>query len=917
MPRATARLQFHNGFTLDDGAALVPYFAELGISHLYASPVLRARSGSTHGYDVADPTMINPEIGGEPALLRLVAALRAHGLGLIVDIVPNHMGTGPDNPWWQHMLQWGAASPYGRFFDVNWQSSDPFLTGKILLPALGGQYGDELSAGRLQLRYGDDPAGFAIGYYDTPFPVRPADYGRILAAGGLPGESRLAALLSSAATEKPGSEHWVHEDLAAFSGAEEGRATIGRALAVFNGADRTAMHQLLERQNYRLAWWRTANDEINWRRFFDVNELAGLRIERGEVFEAAHALLFRLYAEGLADGFRIDHVDGLALPGDYCRKLRARLAELAPQRPPEAPSGPAYIVVEKILAAGENLSEAWEIDGTSGYDFMDQVSAVLHDRRGTGGLNAVWNEVSGGPVSFAAFEHDARLQMIDESFRAEVEALSSLLLRIARRSLDTRDTSLAAIRRTLEELLAHFPVYRTYAGTAGRSPADDAVMARAMDGARPHLRPGEEPLLDVLGRWLGGTPPDRVADASERALRNAAITRFQQLTSPVAAKSVEDTSFYRYGRLISRNEVGSDPGLLSISAEEFHERCRKRGERFPDELLATATHDHKRGEDARVRLAVLSEMPEEWAAAVRSWRAMNAELRLTTPDGTTPDPVDELMLYQTLVGAWPLHLAADDAQGLAALCERVSRWQVKALREAKRHTRWIAQNEPYEAGCKAFAEALLTAARGGGFRASLAELVARIAPAGCLNGLSQTVLRLTTPGVPDLYQGTELWDFSLVDPDNRAPVDFDARRTALAASGEIGALPAEWRSGAIKQAVIARVLRFRRSAPELFARGSYEPLSIEGPNADNALAFLRRGGGRALLVVVPRCAASLLAGAPTVPAEAWGETAVALPEASAARWRDIVGGGTVSAAGGRLALSEALARGPVCVLTTA
>lgn len=874
VPVSTIRLQFHKDFTLDDAAGLADYFAQLGVSHVYASPVFRARSGSTHGYDVADPTEINPEIGGEPALRRLVAALRARGLGLILDIVPNHMGVGPENPWWNDMLARGPASAYAGFFDVDWMSTaDPAMAGKILLPVLGEQYGEALAKGHLRLvrdEYGTPVAG----YHEAHFPLRPEDASALSAEG-----------LDEALT---------HHD----PSTEEGRARL---------------HALLERQHYRLAWWRTASDEINWRRFFDVNELAGLRIEQPDVYEAAHALIFRLYAGGLIDGVRIDHVDGLAEPGAYCRRLRARLARLDARRPTEAPPGPAYLVVEKILAEDEALPGDWETDGTSGYDFMDEVSAVLHDATGAEPLTELWAEIAPERGNFASEEHRARLQIVGESFTAERESLVGVLHRIARADLATRDSSLPSLRRTLAELLAHFPVYRTYAGPEGRSPTDEAVMAQAVDAARSHVRPGEEPVLDLVSRWLGGEPPAAIADPEARGLREEAIRKFQQLTSPVAAKSVEDTAFYRYGRLISRNEVGSDPDVLAIPVDEFHRRAARRGRSFPHAMLATATHDHKRGEDARARLAVLSEIAGDWWDTMHAWRRRNRALLQRADGRRAPDPIDEAMLYQTLVGAWPPDLRPDDRSGVERLAERIERWQLKAIREAKRDSRWTAPDEAYEAACTAFARELLLG-RSAAFRHLVAGFVDRIGAAGAVNGLSQALLRMTAPGVPDLYQGADFWDFSLVDPDNRAPVDFSARIAALHDTAEPAALLETWQDGRVKQAVVTRTLRFRQAHAALFAQGGYEPLATRGALADKLIAFARRHESGLVVTLASRHAARLTeGGVPLIPAWAWDDTEILVPNAPAGL-TDVLTGRTIALDDGRIRAADALAALPVALL---
>ncbi|MBA3930391.1 MAG: malto-oligosyltrehalose synthase [Xanthomonas sp.] len=928
-PRATARLQLHQDFNFDDAARVVPYYAALGASHIYASPILTARHGSTHGYDMVDPTRINPELGGEEGLRRMVARIREAGMGLILDIVPNHMGIGPENPWWQHVLEWGQDSPYARWFDIDWQPSDETLHGKVMAPFLGKPYGDALAAGEITLQLDDTRGKLFIGYYSHRFPVAPADYANVLRTAG-------SELLAPAidAFEKDRTDQVVITQLSADAGfgllreisrTPEGRADIDAALKGFTAATPQgleALHGLLERQRYRLAWWRCAADGINWRRFFEVTDLAGVRVEQDDVFEATHALIFRLYTEGLIDGVRIDHVDGLADPGAYCRKLRQRLAALASQRPPELPHAPAWIIVEKILAADEHLRSDWGVDGTTGYEFMDQAGALLHDPAGDAPLAALWTDLTGEPGDFQAEVRQARRQLLSNNLSGEFEAAARALHAVARTDLRTRDFSLGAIRRVFIELLVVFPVYRTYADSNGRDELDQQVIDRALEQARQNVDRTEGPLLDVVARWLGGDAPHEAASPRVRSLHQRAITRFQQLTPPLAAKSVEDTAFYRYGRLLSRNEVGSDPGQFSLSVADFHAACAWRAGHFPNTMLATATHDHKRGEDARARIAVISELPAEWEQAVRGWMELNAPLRarIAEEDGTpaceAPNPADELMLYQMLAGAWPLGLDPADRDGVARFAERIAQWQIKALREAKQVSDWVMPNEDYEAGCRRFLQAVLEAGPDNRFLQDLAQWVGRLAPAGAVNGLTQTVLRLTTPGVPDLYQGAEFWDFSLVDPDNRRPVDFASRERALAEAPPYLDRLDGWQGGWIKQQVIHRALNLRARDTDLFARGEYVPLTIDGPLAAHAIAFLRRHQERTIVVVATLHCHRLLEqnGMPSIPAAAWGDTAVVLPDGIAQEWMDIVTGRHMMAQSGRVRVGDMLGLLPCAIL---
>ncbi len=885
-PIATCRLQFFAGFTLDDAVEIVPYLAGLGISHVYASPLLKARPGSTHCYDIVDHNAINPELGGEPALHRLVAALRRHDMGLIVDIVPNHMGVGgADNAWWLDVLESGRASAFAEFFDIDWEPPDTALRGKILAPFLGSAYGEALASGEFQLECDTATGGLHIQYHEHRFPISPRSAAIVLHNETLLKPVSLAFAEAARSTGRAAAQSAgtnAKAMLKATLNSEEGRTALAAALARFDAATpdgQRRLHELLERQHYRLAWWRAAADEINWRRFFDINTLAGLRVELPRVFDATHRLILELYAEGLIDGVRIDHIDGLADPRLYCRKLRRSMEVAGSKRPADVPHGAPYIVVEKILAPRERLSADWLTNGTTGYDFMDQVSGVLHDPEGEAPLTAIWANFSARQGDFEQEEHAARRQILRDNLASELNATAAALHRIARRDLFTRDLTLTAIRRALEELLVYFPVYRIYAGRVGRSETDAQVMERAASGARRTFRAADRQLLDVLRLWLSEEPPRSLPAGARRNERLRAMVRFQQLSAPTAAKSVEDTAFYRYGRLLSRNEVGSNPGLFAYTPAAFHASCLERQKRLPGALLATATHDHKRGEDTRARIAVLSEIPAEWEAALNRWMRLNTIIRRDLASGPAPSPADEVMLYQTLVGAWPLGLGSEDSAAIAAFAERVAAWQEKSIREAKLVSEWAAPHEEYETAAKQFLLQTLDASR-----PVLNDIVAfasRLDLAGAINGLAQTLLRLTAPGVPDLYQGTEFWDQSFVDPDNRRPVDFLARAATLGLEETPASCLQHWQDGAVKQAIIARVLKLRAELASLFEQGDYQKLEAEGPNALHLLAFARRYKGVTIVVAVTRLSVPLLgeASLPLAPPEIWGDTMLTLPGA--------------------------------------
>jgi (1->4)-alpha-D-glucan 1-alpha-D-glucosylmutase len=906
VPRSTLRLQFHRAFTFDDALAHLDYFAALGVSHLYASPVTTATPGSTHGYDTVDYSEVSAECGGEAGLKRLADKLHERGMGLIIDVVPNHMGiAGSRNGWWLDILEWGRHSAFARHFDVDWHSPDPALRGKVLLPCLGAPYGDELAAGRIQLRYAADSGRFQIEYGEHVCPVCPVDYASILQSADRADLSALAERFNGVTTQ-PADQPRAAEARDALREfvAQNNRAALEFVLQAYAPEDpvtRDRLHRLIERQHFRLAWWRTAADEVNWRRFFDISTLAAVRVERPEVFEAVHALVFRLYAQGVIDGVRIDHIDGLAEPREYCQRLRQRLSELR--------EGAPYIVVEKILARGEALRDDWPVDGTTGYDFMNDVGALLHDPRGAEPLATLWNELSGRSAAFADEALAARRKILAENLSAELDRAARALHRIARDSLNTRDFTYTSIRRVVAELATHFSVYRIYPQNGLRSAADNVYFEPALAAARDALSRADRAVLERVDAWLGsgadepaatapstrGTAPAAAQGAAASAFNHAAAARrtvqtlFAQLTAPVAAKSIEDTACYRYGRLLSRNEVGADPGEFALSVEQFHASNQERARRFPHAMLVTATHDHKRGEDVRARLAVLSEIADEWGATVRAWSTLNAPQRRALDDAGTvdgladawaPGAANEAMLYQTLVGCWPPDLQADDAAGIAALAERVAQWQLKALREAKLRTTWFAPDEAYENACRAFLFDILAPQRRDGFLRELCGFVARIGRAGAINSLQQTILRLASPGVPDLYQGTELWDFSLVDPDNRRPVDFVRRAAWLVEKPPSGFL-GNWRDGRVKLAIVQRMLALRAHLPELLSQGSYLPLTVQGPHAQRAIAFARRHGNAWAVVIATRLSAPLLdesGDVPLVEPLRWDDTAVQMPE---------------------------------------
>ncbi|HKT26695.1 malto-oligosyltrehalose synthase [Dyella sp.] len=853
--RATVRLQLNHAFDFLAAAEQVPYFAALGLSHVYLSPIAMARPGSMHGYDVINPMIVNPELGGEPALARLIQTLHTHGMGAILDIVPNHMAADVANPWWNDVLAMGRASRYAHYFDIDWHA--PHTNGKLWLPILAVPLEQALARGELQVERHVGGTTLALSVPGVKLPISEPSL-------------RLLFDLSGQVLPRFKTASDAVDAVRLAMQNESLHAHIDRAIKQLHD-DATLMRRFLDLQHYRLAWWRSGSQVINYRRFFDIDSLVALATEREDVFDAVHALPLRLIREGMIDGLRIDHVDGLAQPRDYLRKLRLR-ADRAARTDPRQPVRRITLHVEKILAHDETLRDEWPVDGTTGYDFMNQVGALLHDNHGHAELARAWETVSGRSRHFGDEERTARRQMLDSYLATDLARCVRALGRYVLDTPESGDITSWALQRALGELLEHMPVYRTYLGTGTISDEDrhtlEHVFERTMkDGDadlithRAYLR---QYLLETKARWLN--------TLSERRHLQMARRLFEQLSTTLNAKAVEDTAFYRHGALLSRNEVGSDPRIAAIDAPRFHAIMQQRIDAWPRSLLATATHDHKRGEDVRARLAVLSERAHWFVDQASRWL-----LELEGPNRASPGAL--WMLLQTLLGAWPLDLRADDENGLRSFAERVERWLLKAEREAKLHTRWTTPNPVYEEACKTTVHDLLLAPRYERLRHEIHAAAHSLDAAGALNGLAATALRLTAPGVPDLYQGTEYWDQSLVDPDNRRPVDYDARRASFDGNLLPDQLLAEYRNGVIKQQLIHRLLRARRRRPEMFLRATYEPLQITGWRRNHVVAFLRRHENHLLLVAVPRLCADGMVNddRPMVDKDFWGDTAVAFP----------------------------------------
>lgn len=852
LPLATYRLQLTKDFGFDDAAAIVPYLKEFGITHLYASPFLKARPGSTHGYDIVDHDRLNPELGSEEGFGRLSATLKQNGLDLILDFVPNHMGVGhADNAWWLDVLEWGQKSPYAASFDIDWDALPYRRHPGVLIPILGQPYGDALQSGEIVLKYDAAEGSFAAWYYEHKLPINPQRYGEMLrtivATAGAEEEPAGHALLELAEQYRaPGAPSYrnapeLKRKLAAIGDAA---AVIARGLAAYsheNESGEAALHRLLERQHYRLAYWRVAFAAVNYRRFFDINDLAGLRVENPATFRAIHVLVARLIADGQLQGLRLDHIDGLRDPAQYTRRLHRLIGKL---RAGARRNGPFYVLIEKILAEGEPMPKLPGVTGTTGYEWLNTISRVLADGKGFERLERTWREFTGEHADVATMLEAAKRRVIDTMLASEFTVLAGALSRIAAGHFSTRDFTLNRLRTALQAYLLEFPAYRTYVTATGASPEDRKTIEDAIARARARWE-GPDPeifdfLRDAITLDLATNPGYSAPRVRDFALK------LQQFTGPLTAKALEDTTFYRHSRLLALNDVGGDPAAPALSVDEFHRRLAARAVEMPGGLTATATHDTKRGEDARARILALSELAEDWHAAVRDWRAQNAPLAKHEDGERRPSLDHEYMLYQALIGSWPARI---DETFVA----RMQAYALKAAREGKQATSWTNPNEAYEAGLKAFVGHLLDSQVSAEFLASFDQFARRTSLLGALNGLSQVALKTLMPGVPDFYQGTELWDLSLVDPDNRRPVDFDVRQQFLQEGATDWAdLAAHWPDGRIKFALTQALLHVRHGFADLFRHGTYEPVPVTGPNASHVIAFARQLKRQRLVIAAGR-----------------------------------------------------------------
>ena len=937
IPTATYRLQFNKNFTFRQAREIVTYLHHLGISDAYASPYFQAGAESLHGYDITDHNKFNAAIGSREDYDAWVAELHAHGMGQIADFVPNHMGINdPQNVWWQDVLENGASSLYAPYFDIDWRPLKTDLHDKVLLPILGDQYGRVLERGELRVRF--DSGSFSLTYFDHVFPIAPGTYRYILelALENLAEfreedfyaefQSILTALeylprrtetdperIKERAREKEIIKKRLERRCAE---APQVQRAIEKAVETINGHigdprsfDR--LDELLNAQSYRLAFWRVAAEEINYRRFFDVNDLAAIRVELPEVFDAAHKLLFELVASGAVTGLRIDHPDGLYRPLEYFEKLQMRCAKAL--RVPLPKDGRAiYLIVEKILTGEEQLPQNWPVHGTTGYDFANQVAGVLVDHNAEGAITKIFKRFIGHSLHFGHLVYAKKRLVMRISLANEVNVLGTMVDRLSEQNRWFRDYTLEALARAVRETIACFPVYRTYLEPGKPvSEEDRAVIERAVAAAKRRNPAIEESVFNFLRDLLLFRFPENL-DEEQRAAHAEFVLKFQQFTGPITAKGLEDTVFYIYNRLAALNEVGGEPQLFGLSVEAFHQRNLRRQRDWPASLLATSTHDSKRSEDVRARMLAISEIPPLWGRSLQKWRTTNRRFKKQIDDAEAPDAGEEYLLYQTLLGTWPVDLDGAPVPSVGPkFIARIQRYMAKALKEAKLNTSWIQPNENWDDAMQEFVARILEAGPRNKFLPAFLPVAAEIARLGAINSLAQTAIKLTAPGVPDIYQGTEIWDDSLVDPDNRRPIDYARRREMLT---QIENVPANelmqcWPDGRIKMRLTQRLLHLRRENPELFREGIYEPINFGGAFADCAIGFVRRHRDRAIIVIVPRLSSRV--GFPPI-GDRWQDTHVVLP-AGLSNLRDVFSDRKVRVENSQLRLAVAMSQLPFAV----
>jgi (1->4)-alpha-D-glucan 1-alpha-D-glucosylmutase len=923
IPSATYRIQFTPATGFSEIAGVLSYLADLGITHVYASPVFQAKKASDHGYDVVDPNRLNPEFGTEIDFASLIDTLRLHGMGWIQDIVPNHMAYDQHNTMLMDILEHGSSSQYFRYFDIDWDHHLEGLKGRLLTPFLGSHFGEALESGEISLIFGRD--GLEVAYYDLKFPVRPGTYANLLTY-------RLESLRNTLGEEHPDfikllgilyviktlpqelDQERYHQTTfikrmlwEVYRGNSHIKAFIEMNLRIFNGQndnpDRFGLiESLLSEQFFRLAYWKVATKEINYRRFFNINGLISCCVQDPAVFEDTHQYTLELVNNGIFSGLRIDHVDGLYDPLEYLVRLREKVPDV-------------YIVVEKILHQDEALPNSWPIQGTSGYDFLNIMTQLLCNPDNDAAITRIYADFSGIREPLREVVRHTKRLIAEEHMAGDVDNLAQLLKRISGRDRHGSDITLQGLHRAMTEVLIEFPVYRSYVSNSSFSESDRHYISEALGKAMARS-PGLKYELEFLKRFLLLEYPDYLSD-EERAEWLRFTMKFQQFTGPLMAKGFEDTALYVYNRLLSLNEVGGVPDRCGIPTDDFHRIISRRRESWPHSMNATATHDTKRGEDMRARISVLSELPDEWETELKKWHAINTDRKRILSGKKVPDKNDEYFLYQTLVGSFPF----DEAE-TPEFVERVKDYVVKAVREAKVHTEWIRPDTAYEEAYLAFVEDILKP--DSAFLEAFLPFQRKIAHYGILNSLSQVVLKVTVPGVADFYQGSDLWDLNLVDPDNRRPVDYPKRRHMLTElrqkSGHgirelIEELICTKEDGRIKLFCIHRLLAVRRLMPNLFLKGNYLPLKTAGVFGDRIVAFARGYEDRWGITIAPRLLSAVVS-ADRFPLgkEVWQDTTVILPNDLPDEWRDFLTNSEVRAVDGALSVGEALASFPAILL---
>ncbi len=948
IPSATYRLQFNREFTFAQARAILPYLQALGISDCYASPYFQARAESLHGYDITDHNKLNDAIGSREEYDAWMADMQVRGMGQVLDFVPNHMGIGePQNLWWADLLENGPSSPYAVYFDIDWQPLKSDLRDKVLIPILGDQYGRVLERGELKVHY--EGGRFFFCYFEHEFPIAPSTFRHVLEIaleqlsehkekdffGEL--QSILTALeylprrtekdpdrIAERAREKEIIKRRLDRRC---QEAPEVQSAIERALTIINGTPGDprsfdALDALLSDQSYRLAFWRVAAEEINYRRFFDINDLAAIRMELPEVFEEAHRLVLELVASGAVTGLRIDHPDGLYLPNEYFEKLQRKAAEAlaegrASARPGPVAAGPSdkaiYLLVEKILSGSEQLPGDWPVHGTTGYDFMNDAIGVLVDDSAERAITTTFHKFIGHTLHFGHLVYAKKRLVMRLSLANDVNVLGAMFDRISEKNRWYRDYTLDTLTLAVRETIACFPVYRTYLAPGQPvSEADRAVIERAVAAAKRRNPAFEESVFNFLRDILLFRFPENLDDEA-RAEHVHFVLKFQQTTGPIMAKGLEDTAFYIYNRLAALNEVGGEPQRFGLKVGEFHAHNQERQKNWPSTMLATSTHDTKRSEDVRARMAVISEMPETWRRSLGRWRTLNKRWKKRFDESEAPDGNEEYLLYQTLLGSWPLQPfreLSDEAR--VEYVDRIQQYMAKAMKEAKLNTSWVQPNEPWDTAGAEFIARILDPSPRNRFLEGFLPVAEDVSRAGAINALSQTLLKLTSPGVPDIYQGNEIWDFRLVDPDNRRRVDYAQRQKMLESLRDATPedLLGNWTDGRIKLFLTYRLLVFRGEHPALFQRGSYLPLNLTGEFADCCVAFAREFEGQHMVVLAPRL--SLRVGFPPI-GERWGNTALGLPPGFGSG-RDLFTGDERIGHDPVLPLAEAMARLPFAVL---